>query len=279
MAFSPLSLARPVPARAVHLHIIPRPINLTQSRSILQLLEQHFGEVEFYKNLKYERLARPTAALVIFREEVAARKLVQAKALLITMSREGRQMGFVTGRDQGGNAASINHKTSPEKGLDEEETQEDDSASAEAVEEELASSKSSFSARQWQQQQNQRRASTTKSNSPGMPFDPPPDVDDDSTAVEFQILVNKSTYSHRDHINTNPYSGPFAVDTKSAIQEDLARRVPLVGLSDINLKKMEKPWRVVAWQRKREMETRRPLQEMFEQGRKERLKGQQKAAD
>ena len=55
------------------------------------------------------------------------------------------------------------------------------------------------------------------------------------------------------------------VDTKSAIQQDLAKRVPTLGLSAWEWRKPEKPDRVV--RRMREGEGRRSLMEIWEEGR------------
>ena len=65
------SLVRPTAGRAVHLRITPRPSNLGESREILRLISQ-FGEVEYFRNLKYDALSMPNASLVIFKDEEAA---------------------------------------------------------------------------------------------------------------------------------------------------------------------------------------------------------------
>lgn len=85
-----------------------------------------------------------------------------------------------------------------------------------------------------------------------------------SAERQIQLQINLSTMHHRDHINANPYNGPFSVDTKSVIQEDLAKRVPTLGLSDVNLKKPEKPWKVLLWEREREKKQRKTLRQMLE---------------
>lgn len=83
---------------------------------------------------------------------------------------------------------------------------------------------------------------------------------------EYQLQVNIATIHHRDHINVNSYNGPFIVGTKSAVQEDLARQVPLFGLSEVNLQKAEKPWKVVKTERAIEGRERRTLRQMLEEG-------------
>ena len=65
------SFARSTYNRAVHLRITPRPSNIGESREILRLISQ-FGHVEHFRNLKYDALSAPNAAIVIFKEEEAA---------------------------------------------------------------------------------------------------------------------------------------------------------------------------------------------------------------
>ena len=55
------------------------------------------------------------------------------------------------------------------------------------------------------------------------------------------------------------------IDTKSAIQQDLAKRVPMLGLSAWEWRKPEKPDRVV--QKMRGGERGRSLMEIWEEGR------------
>lgn len=204
---------RPLGGRSLHLRITPRPQNISQSRAILDQLKQ-FGQIEYYKNLKYERLPSPSSAIVIFKTRESAESLLQKSFINLTISIPRRNSHIDLG------------------------------------------------------------------------IHTPPQLDDEAPIQEhqFQIQINTSTYAHRDHINTNPYHAGFAIDTKSARQEDLAQRVPLVGLSDINLRRKEKPWRVMAWQRAREAKSRKPLRELYELGlREERerevLEAQQKARE
>lgn len=70
------AIARPFTTRAIHLKITPRPSNLGESREILRLLSG-FGEIEYYKNLKYDILSAPNTALVIFRQGGAAREALK----------------------------------------------------------------------------------------------------------------------------------------------------------------------------------------------------------
>lgn len=46
-----------LPSRSVHLRIVPRPANLSESREILRVM-QRFGEINTYKHLRV-RLPHP----------------------------------------------------------------------------------------------------------------------------------------------------------------------------------------------------------------------------
>ena len=70
----------------------------------------------------------------------------------------------------------------------------------------------------------------------------------------FQLQVNAARARFRDHIDTGHYHGSFALDGKSAIQEDLVKRVPVAGLSAWDWRAVEKPWRIVRKEKEMERE-------------------------
>ena len=86
-----------------------------------------------------------------------------------------------------------------------------------------------------------------------------------TSSRDYQLLINMAAMNHRDHVNVNPYNGPFAVDTKSAVQQDLAKQVPMLGLSDVNLRKQEKPRRVLQWEKAHESRQYRKLRQMLDE--------------
>lgn len=49
-----------LPSRSVHLRIVPRPANLSESREIFRVL-QRFGEINTYKHLRVRRHAAAAA--------------------------------------------------------------------------------------------------------------------------------------------------------------------------------------------------------------------------
>lgn len=235
-------------SRAVHLKIVPRLQTYAESQTILRML-QGFGEVQYYKNLNYERLRAPNTALAIFRDETAAQALIKESPLRFTMIFD-------------------------ESGISYE--QENVEPSNEAVEQKLGKTNAPESEAELPQY-------TSPSSAPvqrgawGVPIQTrslstfnrqqlPKPKSQHPEEREYEIQVNRSTMNHRDHINVSHYHGPFAIDSKSAIQEDLAKRVPLPGLSDLNFRRPDKPWRILSWQRAREEKTRTPLRKMYEQG-------------
>ncbi|KAK5109926.1 hypothetical protein LTR62_006415 [Meristemomyces frigidus] len=164
MAGMAAGFIRSTATRAVHLKITPRPSTLGESREILRLISQ-FGEVEHFKNLKYDALSAPNTIIVIFREEDAARHCLKRSPIRFRMGPA-------------------------------EQTQ--------AVE--------------------------------------------DSPVAEsrlFQIQANTARVNFRDQLNSSHFHGNFAIDGKSAAQQDLSGRVPIKGLSDVEWRAVDKPWVVI----------------------------------
>ena len=102
---------------------------------------------------------------------------------------------------------------------------------------------------------------------PALPFlhaDPSPNSHAQTSRI-FQLQTNPARINFRDQVDRAEYHGRFTINTKSAIQQDLAKRVPTPGLSAWEWRKPEKPDRVV--QRTRSGEKRRSLMEIWEEGR------------
>jgi len=156
-----LTFVRPTTARAVLLRITPRASDIGESREILRLISQ-FGEVEYFKNLKYDALSAPNTAMVIFRDDEAAAHCLKRSPIRFRM----------------GKAAPINQN---------------------AESNEVSSSDSRI----------------------------------------FQISTNVPRANFRDQLNTAHFHGAFMIDGKSVAQQDLAKRVPTPGLSDVDWKAAE----------------------------------------
>lgn len=65
----------------------------------------------------------------------------------------------------------------------------------------------------------------------------------------FQLSTNPSRASFRDQLDASHFHGSFAVDSHSIAQQDLAKKVPVKGLSDVEWRAKEKPWFVVNQER------------------------------
>nr|POE79724.1 hypothetical protein CFP56_07789 [Quercus suber] len=103
------------------------------------------------------------------------------------------------------------------------------------------------------------------------------DMTEDSSAVRsvvkeesehlFQLRARPARIHLRDQINMSHFHGPFALDTKSAAYEDLVKRVPIVGQSDLHWRAEQKPWKILA-REQQEKETRVKLMDLWEEGQK-----------
>lgn len=81
----------------------------------------------------------------------------------------------------------------------------------------------------------------------------------------FQLQARTARVHLRDQINMSHFHGPYALDTKSAAQEDLAKKVPLLGTSDLHWRAEQKPWKVLA-KEKAQKETNTKLMDLWQRG-------------
>lgn len=79
----------------------------------------------------------------------------------------------------------------------------------------------------------------------------------------YQLQANPSRFHHRDHIDQSVYNGCYRVSNRSLVQEDLAKTVPMQGLSEFTLRKEEKPWRVLQREKQKE-ETTMTLRQLLD---------------
>jgi hypothetical protein len=77
--------------------------------------------------------------------------------------------------------------------------------------------------------------------------------------------------NQQDFLERSPTWGPFAVNKNSATQQDLAKRVPLVGMSDINVHKREVPLRILR-KKQEELRAKKSWMQIWEEGRAEQGK-------
>ncbi|KAJ4292715.1 hypothetical protein N0V90_009378 [Kalmusia sp. IMI 367209] len=73
--------------RFVHLHIVPRPANLSESREIYRVL-QRFGDISKYYHLRFE-YHNPAAnsALVIYRDALSAQQALDASPIRFALEK------------------------------------------------------------------------------------------------------------------------------------------------------------------------------------------------
>lgn len=220
----------------------------------MRLMSQ-FGEVEHFKNMKYDELSAPNTVVIIFKEEGAARNCLQKSPIRFRMGRapvkEVQSSIWGEGPTATPQATSASASTQLHSGL----------------------KTSPFNA------PSQSRALSTNSlprppradqfSMPG--FDITPPQQDVEEARIFQIRTNPARIHFRDQINTSHFHGRFAIDGKSAAQQDLAKSVPLLGLSHVNWRAEDKPWRIIEQEKRmdgafRGSGRRRSLTELWEHG-------------
>ncbi|GAB7364725.1 hypothetical protein MBLNU230_g5524t1 [Neophaeotheca triangularis] len=296
------SIARPVLSRQLQLRIHPRPANLGESRAILNLMSQ-FGEIEFYRSLKYDSPAVPNTVLLVYRESSAAAEALRKSPVRFLMGRveeeeqegeqegEGRGLGEevqgngVQGGEVGDGVIEAGYDdgraTGPwglASGIQEQAT-----AWGGAGENTIASpsrAPTKVSQQQQQRQQQYRALSTATKSLPRPPSQrapfpliepsytaPPTTQHRNSTSPRmFQIFANPSRAKFRDQINFSHFHGNFVVGMDS-VQETLVRRLPhgMRGLSVVDWRRGDKPWRVATQERERVgREMRGGLMEMWE---------------
>lgn len=238
------SLARSLHGRALHLRIYPRPTTIAQSRAVLHYLSQ-FGDVEYYKNLKYDRRPSPspTSALIIYRTPESAKECLRKDPIR-----------FGIGRASPSPSSSSSHPSSqlPDL-LDEDEEEHHHKPKGIRATDPLRPER--------------------KFHIPGLSSRTRERVAEDFHASEdegcvFQINVRVARANFRDQVDQSHFHGGFEINTKTAAQQDLVKKVPLVGLSDLDWT-VEKPWKAISWELKRDHEgerRRKPLSEIWEEG-------------
>ncbi|KAK4988508.1 hypothetical protein LTR50_003912 [Elasticomyces elasticus] len=244
-------ITRQIADRAIHLRIYPRPQTLSESREVLRVL-QGFGEVEMFKSLKYDAIPQNSTALAIFNDAEAARRVLRASPLRYTLE-------FVDGAETQTKLETRSHPDTAEEqpGQDVKKDEENTAMAETRTSRSDTSTPSSFPTQTaWGTTQPPNTAQTRAlhtARKPSLLF-PTPSSATPPPPRHFTIQANFSRYHHRDKINSAAYHGSFRVNSKSAIQQDLASRVPLLGLSDCELKRVGKPWRIVERERREEGE-------------------------
>jgi hypothetical protein len=217
-----------LPGRSVHLKIVPRPANLSESREIYRVL-QRFGELSMYKSLKYEyHNPADNIALAIYRDTASAQRALDASPIRFALEKVVEHT-----RDDNDNdsATEPQHKSDQDNG-DMEAAYYPVNPSKDGIDEILRPSTLS----------NRTLPTTTPppkaTSPPPMPFDPPEPLPNNAIPPQtrtrwFQVIVDRSRAVHQDYVERQPYWKQFQ-PMKSMAQEDLAKQMPHIGLSDIS---------------------------------------------
>lgn len=196
-------------SRSVHLRIVPRPANLSESREMFRVL-QRFGELSMYKSLRFEyHNPADNIALAIFRAPDAAQKALDASPIRFALEKvvdpnDADHLLELRSQD-----STDDRETPPAKnGIDE------------------ILRPSTLSTRASPMTTPPRSPST-----PSMPFAPPSPPQ--TRTKWFQVTVDRSRAVHQDFVERQPFWKQFQ-PMKSMAQEDLAKQVPHAGLSDVS---------------------------------------------
>ncbi|KAF1937664.1 hypothetical protein EJ02DRAFT_329232, partial [Clathrospora elynae] len=210
-----MAVRRALAPRSIHLRIVPRPANLSESREIFRVL-QRFGEISTFKYLRYEyQNPADNVALAIYRDEMSAQRALDASPIRFALEKLGKPPAETPAFPS-------------EEDEDEDHVPSSQSPAKQGIEEILRPS----------QLINRTlpspSASTTPPSPPSMPFDPPPSQSETKKWTKwFQVTVDRSRAVHQDFVERQPYWKQFH-PMKSMAQEDLAKVVPHIGLSDVS---------------------------------------------
>ena len=277
MASTLPSITRATAKRAVHLRITPRPSNIGESREIMRLVSQ-FGEVEYFKSLKYDTLSAPNTAIVIFREEEAAQHCLKKDPIRFRMGRAPVRQQRAPEEEQ----QQQQKQTQPQQINPFEEQQESQLTTSSARSRPPQNSPWGVTAPSHRQTRALSTPSSTLPKPPPNPLDLPGfSHQAQAPASEsriFEIRANPARVSFRDQLNTSHFHGHFAYDTQSTAQQDLLKRVPIPGLSDVNWRAEGKLWKKVEKERElhaafRGSGKRKRLTEIYEEVKKEGRRG------
>ncbi|KAJ4366485.1 hypothetical protein N0V83_008121 [Neocucurbitaria cava] len=236
-----MSVRRALAPRCLHLRIVPRPANLSESREVFRVL-QRFGEISVYHYLRVCSHAMKldhgamqsstrgkslivfcnNAVLAIYRDEHSAQQALNASPIRFALEKVGE------------------HNATSTQSLHEENEDDSDSPAQipakDGIDEILRPSQ--LINRTLSSATTPPLSSPAPSAQPPMPFEPPSTPssqpqDNTNWTKWFQITVDRSHAVHRDYVERQPYWKQFE-PMKSMAQEDLAKQVPHIGLSDVS---------------------------------------------
>ncbi|KAF1818652.1 uncharacterized protein K489DRAFT_384569 [Dissoconium aciculare CBS 342.82] len=247
------SIVRSTAKRAVHLKITPRPADLEQSREILKLISR-FGEVEYYRNLRYDALTHPHVALVIFKRDQDAYDFQKKAPIRFRMGRAGPREEPRDGNQTASDDADASDPSVPIRRIP-------------------TLADASFEV-------NQKRSMSTAANAIPQPPPRPPVIPLQDEHAEsqplldsrmFQIITSPARSRFRDRIDAAAFHGGFSSAPRAIAQRALAAVVPIPGLCRIDWNEEERAWRNLLADKEKEHSgplARKSLTEIYD----ERLK-------
>jgi hypothetical protein len=249
-----LSLA----ATSVHIRIRPQPANLSESREILRVLQQRFGEITTFRHLRYE-YHNPAAnsAIAIFRDAESAQQALNASPVRFALEKvqpeeEDQHITPETKAEESTESAieppapftltsDIESLTRPPRLLNplipEPPTQRINATGAPKTPD-LSTSQIPF----------------YKSTQPKS-----------TAAVWFDLTIDRSRTVHQDYVERQPFWTKFH-PMKSMAQEDLAKVVPHVGLSDVTKRANPRTPTFLLEQRASNVKQTKSLRQLYEEG-------------
>ncbi|RMZ73750.1 Dimethylglycine oxidase [Pyrenophora seminiperda CCB06] len=226
---TPMSVRRALAPRSIHLRIVPRPANLSESRELFRVLQRICAYVfavlhPYYRvgwlttdgQYEYQNPA-DNVALAIYSDQSSAQRALDASPIRFALENVTTHPGpstnvpVIPAEDDADDAAVPTPQSAPNTG----------------VEEILRPSK--LLTRTVTTPRNVKPAPTP----PPMPFEPPSARVQKKTTKWFQVTVDRSRAVHQDYIERQPYWKQFH-PMKSMAQADLAKAVPHIGLSDVS---------------------------------------------
>ncbi|KAI8933929.1 hypothetical protein NX059_009622 [Plenodomus lindquistii] len=236
-----MATKRALAARSIHVRIVPRPANLSESREILRVLRR-FGEVSMFKYMKYEyQNPLNNVALAIFRDATSAQAALDASPIRFALER----------------VATNDTSTLRFAGKEQEEEGGEGNGNGNEADDEswqAAAAKDNIDdiLRPSQLLAHTLPPSpptaTSSTSTPPMPFSnnqtptstytPPttarnPHRTQPQTSKPFHLTLDHSRVIHADFIERQPFYKYFH-PMKSLAQRDLATQVPHPGLADVS---------------------------------------------
>ncbi|KAL2042183.1 hypothetical protein N7G274_005371 [Stereocaulon virgatum] len=300
--------------RAVHVKIHPRPRNLGESREVLRVLQQYGDVTMYKHLKHEPDLHAANTALAIYQNTESAEKIINASPLRFELGKAERNSSLSQYIDtKAAEEAQQKEDGAVEAAIISEREQSiqepEDEAQPEFAEvrrsrrqngERASSAEDDFAAFKGLQGTTpnasdtlQATTMTTASPRTPKPFTPNPAPSSTSPAElpftslpsstepslkeftrEFHLTITRSVMNHHAYIQRQHYYGPFHLDWRSLMADDLKGRVPVAGFRDLRLGKGESPLRDRLKRREEEGngEGRVTLRQMWEVGQRKREK-------